>query len=280
MATESSPFEEEQSLEDELDEELLMLLALAFLSATSTIVISQFTFNNFSTVQERFKAEASSILPSLQSVSSRSIEVGLNRTASDLNLKDLHIDYSDSRIMNIVREAFSDNLEMILQTNQEMFSELLRIADERGWDNQEIARRLKMYYGLTPRFLKTVISMEDALKAEGLSKKVIQERVQKRIDQLVEHRIKLASTLIGTKVVEGSKDIAFTQLVETGQVDFDKYVKEWRSGVADGTTQVCLSSHRMIAEIGGVFANGFSAPPATDPVHPCRSSIRIVKRKS
>lgn len=278
--SESSPYAEEAALEDELDEELLMILALAFLGAVSSIVISKFALSDFSTVQERFKAGASEVLPKLQNISNRSIEVGLNRTASDLKLKDLRIDYSDPRIMNIVRNAFNDNLEMILQTNQEMFAELLRIAEARDWDNQEIARRLKMYYGLTPRFLKTVIAMEDALRAEGVSKKVIQQRVQKRIDQLVEHRIKLASTLIGTKVVEGSKEVAFRQLVETSQVDGSKYVKMWVSQVDDRTTQVCLSSHRMTAEIEGVFANGYSSPPATSPPHPCRSSIRIIKRKS
>ncbi len=122
--------------------------------------------------------------------------------------------------------------------------------------------------------------MEDALINEGLSKKVIAERIQKRIDQLVEVRLSLAATLVGTEVVEGSKDEAFNQLASTGQIDRSQYIKSWESVIDSVTTAICTSSHKMTAEIGEAFANGYQHPPATNPVHPCRSSIRIIKRKS
>lgn len=275
---ESSPYDEEEALENEIDEELLLLLALAFLTASSSIIISQFSYSDFPSVQDRFKSEASSVLPKLQQSSNSAVQVGISRTASELNFKDLHFDYSDQRVMDNVLRAFNNNFELLLQTNQAMFEELLRVADERGWDDKELARRLKLYYGLTPRYLKTVLAMEDALKAEGLSRKVIKDRIQKRIDQLIEHRIRLTSALIGTQVVEGSKEVAFNYLAESGQVDTDRYVKEWVSRIDGDTSQGCLSSHKMIAEIGGVFPNGYSSPPNLDVIHPCRSSIRIIKR--
>ncbi len=111
-----------------------------------------------------------------------------------------------------------------------------------------------------------------------VSKKEITKRVNKRIDQLVEVRMKLTAVTIGTEVVEGSKDASFTYLAESGQLDSDKYVKEWVSVIDDVTTDICTSSHRTIAEIGQPFPNGFYHPPAYDPVHPCRSSLRIRKR--
>lgn len=277
---ESSPYDEEEAIENEIDDELLLLLALAFLTASSSIIISQFSFNDFSLVQDRFKSEASAILPKLQESSNSAIQVGLNRTASEFNLKDLHFDYSDQRVMDNVLRAFNNNFELLLQTNQAMFEELLRVADERGWDDKGLARRLKLYYGLTPRYLKTVLAMEDALKAEGLSKKVIKDRIQKRIDQLIEHRIRLTSALIGTQVVEGSKEVAFNYLAESSQVDIEKYVKEWVSVIDSNTTDICTSSHKMIAEIGQPFSNGFYHPPATDPVHSCRSSMKLTKRRT
>lgn len=274
MAIESSPFAEEQALEDSVDEELLLIFALAFLHGTSEKSLE------FNTVQERFKAKVSEAIPHLQATSTKSIQIALERTSSELNIKNLQVDYADSRFMNLVLQIFEYNLGLILQTNQAMYSALLDVAVERDWSQKEFDRRLALYFGLTPRFLKTVLTMEDALKAEGVSKKVINKRLQKRIDQLVEHRIKLSSTLIGTGVVEGTKDLLYTQLVETNQVDGNKYVKEWVSVVDDVTTQICLSSNRMIAEIGGYFANGYKFPPATDPTHPCRSSTRLIKRKS
>jgi hypothetical protein len=278
MATESSPFPEEEELEEDAYEELLALLALALLAGTSGIVMSTFSFSDFGSVQGRFRTKASEVLSKLSDTSQKSIGIGLERTSREIKKKDLSIDYSDPRIQSLLSDIFDNQLSHILQTNSNMFNELLIIADDRGWDDKEIARRLKLYYGLTPRYLRTVLAMEDALKGEGLSKKVIEQRIQKRIDQLVEVRFRLASTMISTGIVEGAKDAAFTQLVETGQLERGEYVKQWVSVLDDVTTDTCVSNHRTFAEIGQTFPSGDMYPPATNPVHPCRSSMRIIKR--
>ncbi len=278
MATESSPYEEEEKLEDEVYEELLLLLATGFVFGTSHIVNSRFVISDFESSQERFRTKVSEILPKLNNTSYSAIQAGLARAIEDTNLKELSIDYSDSRFQTLITNIFNNNLDQMIQTNRSMFEALLRASDERGWSDAELARRFKLYYGLTPRFLKTVLSMEDALIKEGLSKKVIAERIQKRIDQLVEVRLSLAATLVGTEVVEGSKDEAFNQLASTGQIDRSQYIKSWESVIDSVTTAICSSSHKMTAEIGEAFANGYQHPPALDPVHPCRSSIRIIKR--
>lgn len=278
MATENSPFEEEEALENEVYEELLLLLALGFVFGSSNIVNSNFALSDFDTSQERFRTKVSEILPSLNNISYSAIQVGLSRTAADLKLKELTVDYSDPRFQNLIANIFSDNIDRILQTNRSMFEELLKAADARGWSDSELARRFKLFYGLTPRFLRTVLAMEDALIKEGLSKKVIADKIQKRVDQLIEVRLSLGATLVGTEVVEGSKDEAFNQLIETGQLDRNQFVKSWESVIDDVTTDICASSHKMIAEIGSFFPNGYRHPPALNPVHPCRSSIRIIKR--
>ncbi len=277
---ESSPYEEEQALEDETSEALLALLALAFLFAVEGNGKTSLTLTDLNGTQDRFKRKASESIPTLASAGTQAVQIGVGRTSKELGLNNLSIDYSDSRFSDVIQRAFNSNLELMIETNQAMFSALLEEASRRGWSEAEVARRFKLYFGLTPRYLRTVLAMEDALIKEKVPKSVIAKRVQKRIDQLIEHRIKLAATLISTEVVEGSKDEAFKQLAESGQIDRDKYIKEWRSVIDDSTTQVCLSSHRMIAEIDGVFPNGYSHPPATSPVHPCRSSIRIIKRST
>jgi hypothetical protein len=278
MSVESSPYHEEEALEEETHEELLALFALALLAGTSGLVMSTFSYSDFESVQARFRTKASEVLSKLSDTSQKSINIGLERTSREIKKKDLSVDYSDSRIQSLAARIFDSQLVYILQTNSNMFNELLIIADDRGWGNKEIARRLKLYYGLTPRYLRTVIAMEDALKAESLSKKVIEQRIQRRIDQLVEVRLRLASTMISTSIVEGAKDTAFTQLVETGQLERDDYVKQWVSVLDDVTTDICVSNHRAIAEIGQAFPSGDTHPPALNPVHPCRSSTRIIKR--
>lgn len=277
MATENSPYGEEEELENEVYEELLVLLALGFVFGTANIKNSSFSLTDFDTVQDRFRTKVSEILPSLNRISYSAIQVGLERTRQETKLNELTVDFSDPRFQTLLNSIFDNNIDRLLETNRRLFEELVRVANERGWSDAELARRFKLYYGLTPRFLRTVLAMEDALLKEGLPKKVIANRIQKRIDQLVEVRLKLAATLVGTEVVEGSKEEAFTQLKEAGQID-SSYIKEWVSVVDEVTTQTCLSSHGMIAEIGEPFDNGFYHPPALDPVHPCRSSTRIRKR--
>ena len=278
MAVEKSPFEEEENLEKEAHEELLLLLALGFVAGVSGIKLKEFSYSDFEDSQTKFKTKASEVVPSLNNTSFLAIQTGVERAIKDTGLKGLTVDYSDQRFQNMVLATFNDNIERILQTNRNMFEELLKAAAERGWSDAEVARRFKLYYGLTPRFLRTILSMEDALVKEKLSKKTISERIQKRIDSLIEVRLSLAATLIGTEVVEGSKSKAFEQLAETNQLDTSIYVKSWESVIDESTTEICTSSHKMIAEIGGIFPNGYAYPPATNPVHPCRSSIRIRKR--
>ncbi len=79
MATESSPFPAEEEIESEIYEELLLLLALGFVFAVDGVVVSRFTQDNFSTVQDRFKAKVSEALPKLSDASHRAIQAGVSR---------------------------------------------------------------------------------------------------------------------------------------------------------------------------------------------------------
>lgn len=276
---EESPFEEERQLENEIDEELLLLLASAFLYATQFINPSQASRADFQQVQDRFRNRSSEILPLLYSQSQEAVKTGLQRAISELSLRDdLSVNLADQRFQQYVQRIFSDNIEEILETNQRMWTRLQEVAIQRGWSEEELFRRLKVYYGLTPNHLQTALNMEDSLKAEGISQRNIDRQLQNRIDRLIEWRISLFSTLVGTEVVEGSKDLSWTILGETNEINREEFVKQWVSVVDSSTTDVCLSSHLTTAEIGGVFPNGRPSPPAFPPLHPCRSSMRIIRR--
>jgi AraC-like DNA-binding protein len=276
---ETSPFELENQLEDEIDEELLLLLASAFLYGTSIINPAQDSRDVFQTVQERFRRRSSEILPLLYRQSQEAVKSGLSRTMSELGLVDLSVDLSDPRFQRYIERIFDDNIQVIMDTNQQMWIRLQQIAAERGWSDEELLRRLERYYGLTPNHLQTVLSMESNLQAEGVSGASFDRQIQNRIDRLIEWRIRLTSALIGTEVIEGSKDLSFTILGETDQLDREAFQKQWVSVVDSETTDVCLSSNLTVAEIGGNFANGRPHPPAFPPLHPCRSSMRIVRRR-
>lgn len=272
---EQSPFEEERELEDEADEILLMLLALAFLNSSETIKVTSFTRSNFQAVQDAFRKNASKALADLYSISQRASDIALEKRVP---LKGLTVDLSDPRFQQYITRVFEDNLGYLLDTNEQTWVRLQEIAADRGWSEGQLARNLKRFYGLTPNYVQTVLALEDALKAEGVSNKKIQERVSKRIDELIEWRINLSSALVGTEVVEGSKDLTFTILGETDQLNRDEYIKQWVSVTDSDTTQVCLDAHLTTAEIGGTFPNGLSSPPNILKIHPCRSSMRIIRR--
>ena len=50
--------------------------------------------------------------------------------------------------------------------------------------------------------------------------------------------------------------------------------KEWVAFVDANTTNTCLSLNGEVVPIGESFSSGDYAPPAMDPPHPCRSSLR------
>ncbi|MBG23669.1 MAG: hypothetical protein CMF22_10125 [Idiomarinaceae bacterium] len=272
---EPSPFSEENELEDSVEEELLALLALAFVQAPR---IENFTRQSFQTVQDRFRSEVSRVMPFLYDISSTALQTGLDRTKRELSLGDILFDQTSPRLQAFVRQVFQDNIDEIMDTNERMWVKLQQVAQEKGWTDKQLFDAFKRYYGLTPNHLQTILNMEDAMRASGTSQASIERQVQSRIDRLVEWRIRLFANLVGTEVVEGSKEIAWTAAVNDGQLDPSQYVKLWVSVVDGNTTDVCLSSHLTTAEIGGVFPNGRPYPPAFPPLHSCRSSVRIVKR--
>lgn len=52
--------------------------------------------------------------------------------------------------------------------------------------------------------------------------------------------------------------------------------KEWVSWIDDRTTDTCVSLNGEVVPIGESFSSGDYAPPASDPPHACRSSLRSV----
>lgn len=273
---ERSPFPEEDALEDEVREELLLLLALAFLNASQKIVTQSFVRSDFQALQDRFRSEAAKALPQLTSISQRAAELAFERTP--LSADTFDTDFSDQRYQQLVRNIFNDNMQYLLDTNEQAFIRLQEIAVSRGWSDERFNEYLRKFYGLTPKYIQTVLALEDALRVEGTAQNKLNKRVQDRIDQLIEVRISLASELIGTEVVEGSKELTWTILGETGQLDTQEFIKSWRSTIDEVTTQTCLDSHLTTAEIGGFFPNGMKSPPNLNVLHPCRSSMVIIRR--
>lgn len=272
---ENAPYDEEGQIEDDVNEELVALLLAGILDAVSIIKVNDFTRPDFEDVLEEFGRKASKSLPTLSSASQKSIDAGVERAMSQIKaLKDLSVDHSDEFIQSHIRSVLNSNLDQVQQTNRRAFRRVLEIGAENGWSDKMIAQRLKKYFGLIPSHIDTVVNMEASLLREGAKKTVVDKQVQKKIDQLIEWRLRLTAANIATDIVEGSKSNAFQYLRDTGQLSED-YVKQWVSVIDDRTSDICLSSSRTIAEIGGTFPNGFAYPPAHG--H-CRSSIRIIKR--
>ena len=273
---ENAPYEEEAQIEDTVEEAMFGLLLLALLESTDKIILSRFTSQDFATIQDSFRDKTSEVYPKLSDAAQKAIDAGVKRTVAQTSLKNLSVDHSARVIQDHINAVLSSNMRQVLETNQRSFRRILEIADQKGWPEQEIARRLKRYYGLIPSHIDTVVNMENALLAEGTSKKTVQKQVQTKIDQLIEWRMKLVAATVATDIVEGSKAVAFSYLFDEGQIGPD-YVKQWVSVIDSRTSDICLSSNRMTAEINSPFPNGFQYPPAHGN---CRSSIRLIKRPS
>lgn len=274
---ETSPYAQEEEIENSIEEELLALLLVAFIKSSGSFQGGFFSFNQVDTANSQFVKELSKITPTLNAKGSEAITVGLDRAMRETDLKDLTYNFSSQRFRDAISDIFDKHVDFLTATNERMVQRLLELATERGWGDQEIIRRLKLYWGLTPDHMVSVVKLEDALRKENATNAVIRNTVQKKIDNLIEWRASLTTAQIATEVTENSKAVAFAEMFEEGDVSGD-YVKEWRAVLDENTTQICTSSHLSIAELNGNFPNGLFSPPAFPPVHPCRSTIRIIKR--
>lgn len=273
---ENAPYDEEEQIENEVHEELLDILLGAALASAALVSVSTFSQSDIDDVNSEYRRSASRIMPTLSSASQRAIEAGVNRAMRLPGVSGLTVDYTDEFIQNHIRAVLTSNMDQVTETNRATLRRVIEIGQEKGWSEQEIARRFKRYFGLVPNHVTSVVRMEEALIREGASKRVVRNQTQRKIDQLIEWRASLIADNIAVDIVEGSKANAFAYLLDTGQLSRD-YVKQWVSVIDDRTSEICTSSHRTIAELDGRFNNGFNYPPAHG--H-CRSSIRIIKRPS
>lgn len=271
---EQSPYEEEQEIEDSIEEELLALLLVALVVSAKEFD-GVFSYTLVTQANNILSTRLSSIVPSLTQGASQAIRAGLSRAPSPLNK--LEYDFSKTSFTATLSDILSDKLSGYASTNIRMADRVLEYAGQRGWDDEEINRRLKMYWGLTPSHVDTLITLEDNMRANGSSKAAINRTVQKKIDNLIEWRGRLTAAQVATSVVEQSKAVAFEEMFEDGDIPSD-YVKQAVAVLDNVTTQICTSSHLTVAELNGNFPNGFFSPPFDNPVHPCRTSIRIIKR--
>lgn len=276
---ESSPFNQEEEIENTIEEEVFALLLLAFINSGKLFTGDFFSFDLVNDSNSAFTKEVSKVIPTLTSQGSEAITVGLERAMRDTDLSGLTYNFGSQRFRDEISDIFQTNIDYLTSTNERMVQRLLSIAAERGWSDQEVLRRLRMYWGLIPDHVNTVVKLEDALARDGASRSVIKSTVQKKIDQLLEWRSSLTAAQVATEVTEQSKAVAFAEMFEDGDISGD-YIKEAIAVLDESTTQICTSSHRTIAELNGRFPNGFFAPPFNNPIHPCRSTIRIIKRPS
>lgn len=274
---ETSPYDEEKQIEDSIEEELLVLLLTAFVNSGKVFTGDFFSFNLVNDSQSQLQKELSKIIPTLTSKGSEAITVGLERAMRQTDLKNLSYNFSSRRFRDKISDILETNLDYLTATNDRAVQRVLQIASEKGWSDKEILRRLRMYWGLTPDHITAVVKLEDALAREGASRSVIKNTVQKKIDNLLEWRTSLTASQVATEVTEQSKAVAFAEMFEDGDVSGD-YVKQAVAVIDEVTTAICTSSHLTVAELNGNFPNGFFAPPFNNPIHPCRTSIRIIKR--
>lgn len=262
---ENSPYVEESEAEESIIEELLILLTAGLLLAGKE--------SSFDEMQTRLQTQASKIIPTLYSKATTVTEASTTRVEKVVGKK-LTYDYSDDTFATRITSALSDNMDQVIATNSRMYEVLLQYSAERGWSDTETLRRLKLYYGLTPTHLTTVLNMESSLARTGASKKTIEKKTKERIEGLQDWRFDLIADNIAVDAVEGAKDATFRYFLSTGQID-RTYVKQWVAVVDDRTSDICLGLNGTQAELDGTFEGGYIWPPAHG--H-CRSSVKIVKR--
>lgn len=274
---EQSPYQPEDELQNDTEDNVLPALLLAFITSGKLFTGDFFSFDLVNDSNSAFVKEVSKVIPSLSTASSEAVTVGLQRTMRETDLTNLTYNFGSTRFQDNVREIFQRNMDFLTNTNHNMVQRVLQIANEKGWNDQEILRRLRMYWGLTPDHVSAVVKLEESLIREGASKSVIRKTTQAKIDNLIEWRSGLTAAQVATEIVERSKAVAFAEMFEDGDIP-DDYVKQAIAVLDDDTTVICTTSNRTIAELNGNFPNGFFAPPFNDPVHPCRTSIRIIRR--
>lgn len=276
---EESPFQDEEgALLDDLEESLVVGIISAYLSSIKIIKPSSFNASSFTDIdklQEELRKQLTTVLPSLNNVSTKSIGVAIERTKANIRLSDFSFDYSDPRLAAHVQNVFDANIQAVIDTNEKTINAIINHGRDNGLSDSQIAKRIIKFWGLTPSHLQTVLNYERALLENGTKRSKVNELVSKRIDDLIDWRFTLVAKNISNDIVEGSKSIAFEQMKEVGAIE-DDIVKQWVSVIDDRTTDTCLGLNKKQAEIGEPFQGGFMYPPAHIG---CRSSVILTKRR-
>lgn len=276
MAEEKSPFEEERSSQEEMEKQIIPILAAALFLSTKDLTRNS-TVYEIREVLNTFFTKSSEIIPILSSYIPANIRVGLERFKKN---NTFNVDFTSEEFSRLASEIFSENFDYIQKVNDESLSTLEEEKQKRGWSDTEFIKRIKLLFGLSSLQIIQTLSYEDSLILQDkpkLDKDSIAGLVQTRVDRLQNWRIKLIATRLSVALTEESKLASWIHLEDSFQIPTGVYGKQWVSVIDEVTTQTCINTNNEIVTLQSTFSNGSYTPPAMNPIHPCRSSLRLVK---
>lgn len=276
MSEEKSPFPEEQDLQDDVESVIIPLIALAFVSASR---VARFDQNlDFQEVEDVFVSKMSEVIPKLQEASQSSIKIGWDRfKKKEKGLGDMSIDLSDPSLSSLAHDIFDDNLQYILDVNRRLIQAILDESLQRGWSERETLKYFKKFFGVTPLQFRQALAYEDSLinTLPKIPKESVDKVIDERADKLIDWRISLIAVRMSVSIVEASKVTSWSVIENKLGFNVDK---KWVSVIDDSTTDTCLETNSEVVPLGSLFSNGVMYPPAINPIHPCRSSVILVRR--
>ncbi len=138
---ETSPFNPEEEIENNIEEELLVLLLTAFVNTGKTFSGDIFSFDLVNDSNSQLRKELSKIMPTLSSSASESITVGLDRAMRETDLRNLSYNFGSQRLQETLTDIFQKHVDYLTETNTNAVQRLISIANERGWSDREILRK-------------------------------------------------------------------------------------------------------------------------------------------
>ena len=276
MAEEKSPYQEEEDTQRKIEEAIIAILALALVSSVQDLD-EDFSPQDLEGSLDTYLNKSSEVIPILSSFIPTAIKLGIDRFKE---LSSYSINMADSTFTTIASEIFNENFSYIQSVNREALALLQSERLTRNWSNKEFIRRVKTYFGLTSTQISQILAYEDSLVSQikpKLDKDTIKARIQTKVDRLLNWRLKLISTRLSVSLVEESKLASWIYLEDSYQLELGSYGKQWVSVIDDVTTETCINTNMEIVPLRSPFSNGVYTPPAINPLHPCRSSIRLVK---
>jgi SPP1 gp7 family putative phage head morphogenesis protein len=188
-------------------------------------------------------------------------------------VKQVGFDITNPAVIEWIREHVAGLVALITEQTRNAIKEVIEYHYVKGYHVRTTAKQIKNLVGLTRGQAKAVATYESELLGRGLTRDVIDKRLERYGKSLLKRRAEMIARTETSEAVNYGRKKAWDDAVEDGIIDDRTVYREWVTGADERVCPICGPMHGQTRALDEPFDTP-DGEVDNPPAHPnCRCTM-------